>query len=458
MRTVQILEYEQILSNKIRAQNESGRQFCRPFLFRMYLSSMSCVLAFLYMEKFEAKTGAAKLSEATPLLDDPCLPKSEISVFYCRSIAHIGEAGFSKQWEELEHGPSPFLRYGFLLAMEESGSIGPGTGWYPLVIWAEKEGDLLGAVVTFMKSHSYGEFIFDWGWAEGSRRAGVPYYPKLVVASPVSPVSGNRILLCQGAAQEVEERLILATRDLADSVGAWSIHWLFCSERESEVLAEYGFERRASYQYHWHNRNYESFDDFLLTFRSRRRKQVRKERRKVREEIESIRFLRGSEVEDEHLDAAERFYRNTNDAHGSIDYLKPGFFHLLARYLPENFLFAEVFKERKRVAGAVFLESEKGLYGRYWGCDEEVPFLHFETAFYAGIERCIDRGIPLFEAGAQGEQKLLRGFEPSPTFSNHWIRHDGLFDAVNQFLELERQEVESHMKYLHSLGPYKSKD
>ncbi|MBT8493304.1 MAG: GNAT family N-acetyltransferase [Deltaproteobacteria bacterium] len=360
-------------------------------------------------------------------------------------------------WDALDHGPSPFLKHGFLRALEESGSIGPGSGWHPAYLLAELDGELVGAVVAFIKTHSYGEYIFDWAWARASEQAGLPYYPKLVIAAPVTPATGKRILVAPGADVElVTQALVVGVHEVADRAECSSIHWLFASASESERLARLGFDQRVTYQFHWHNQDYQDFDHFLSHFTSRKRKQVRKERRRGLEAIDDLRFVPGKELSAEQIDCMDRYYRNTVHDHWGKDYLNPGFFQLLVDYLPEHVLFADARQGGETIAGALFLETDRALYGRYWGCDQRVDFLHFEVAYYAGIERCIERGLPLFEAGAQGQHKLFRGFMPARTYSNHWIRHPQLAHAIRGFLRAEVAEVEHHISELAKAGPFKA--
>jgi predicted N-acyltransferase len=366
-------------------------------------------------------------------------------------------------WDALDHGPSPFLRHGFLRALEESGSIDAGSarnrrsGWSSLYLLAEQGGRLVGGVPVFVKTHSYGEYIFDWGWASAAQRGGLRYYPKLVIAAPQTPATGNRMLIAPGAdVAAVRSVLIAAVRAVADDTECSSIHWLFCTRDEQAQLAESGFFARASMQFHWHNRGYQTFDDFLGQLKSRKRKQLRKERERARAAIERLSWIGGVELDDARLDDLDRFYRNTTDQHGGRDYLRPGFFHALAKYLPDAMRMVEVVAGGKRVAGALFLETERALYGRYWGADVHVDLLHFETAYYAGIERAIDRKLALFEAGAQGEHKLLRGFDPMPTYSAHWIRDPGLAAAIEDYTRREAVAVAAEIDQLARFGPYRS--
>ena len=368
-------------------------------------------------------------------------------------------------WNALDHGHSPFLEWGFLRALEMSGSTGSRTGWAPVYLMAERAvGEdeskhvLIGAVPCFIKDHSYGEYIFDWGWARASERAGVPYYPKLVVAAPVTPATGPRILLLRGDDEEpdvIAQVLVEAVKELANAAECSSIHWLFTTEAEHRLLDDAGFMSRLSFQFHWRNQGYADFDAFLATMASRKRKQIRKERRRALEAVDDVTFIAGSDVTPDEVDMLDRFYRRTTYRHGGQDYLRPGFFKRLIELAPERVQFARVRQDGDVVAGALYLETNDALYGRYWGCAKEIDFLHFETAYYAGIQRCIERGIGLFEAGAQGEHKLLRGFTPAPTYSSHWIRHDGLRDAVSRFLADEREQLPDYMKELEQFAPYK---
>lgn len=373
------------------------------------------------------------------------------------------------EWDRLDHGPSPFLRLGFLRALEESGSIdAPGTkarqrsGWHPAYLLAEVDGRLVGGVAAFIKTHSYGEYIFDFGWANAAMRAGLSYYPKLVIAAPGTPATGHRLLLAKDLSAEqralVTDALVAGVKALADAAECSSIHWLFCTAQEQAALSERGFIPRASMQYHWQNPGYAAFDDFLAQMKSRRRKQLRKERQRARAQIEGIEWRRGGELDEALLVELDRWYRNTTDNHGGRAYMRPGFFDRAAEHLPDTMWLATVQRGGRRIAGALFFETEQALYGRYWGADEPLEFLHFETAYYAGIDRAIERKLPLFEAGAQGEHKLLRGFAPASTYSAHWFRHAGLGEAIANHCRLEAMELAAHMKELAKLGPYRSEE
>jgi uncharacterized protein len=388
----------------------------------------------------------------------------------CRTLASVDPAA----WDALDHGGSPFLEHGFLRALERSRSVGARSGWDPHYILAEWAGGdpdatpgaapaaaLVGAVACFVKQHSYGEYIFDFPWARAAARGGVEYYPKLVVAAPVTPATGPRILLprepIEGLPRETIVRaLVEHVRAIADEEECSSIHWLFTTASEQHQLAGLGFMPRASFQYHWHNQGYASFDEFLSRLTSRKRKQIRKERARARAAVDAIEMVGGHELGDDDLATIDRFYRNTTDNHGGQDYLRPGFFETLVELAPQRVQWARARKDGVTVAGALYLATDHALYGRYWGCDGPIDLLHFELAYYVGIEHCITHGLPLFEAGAQGEHKLLRGFEPSATHSSHWIRHVGLRAAVERFLAEEHAAIDRYLGELAELGPYRN--
>jgi predicted N-acyltransferase len=379
-------------------------------------------------------------------------------VIATRVVRRIGQVD-PAAWDGLDHGGCPFLCHGFLSALEETGSIGPRAGWDPRYILAERAGALVGSAAAFVKDHSFGEFIFDWEWAHASQRAGLEYYPKLVVAAPVTPATGPRLLRAPGLAEEerreVGRALVEAASAVADEEGCSSIHFLFVTEEERDLLAGLGLAPRASFQFHWHNRGYRDFDDYLGRMSSRRRKQVRKERSRARGAVDAVEMLPGGSLSPADLRDLDRFYRINVRAHGGTAYLEHGFFAELARRLPDEMLMARVVRGGRSIAGALFLETDRALYGRYWGCVEEVPLLHFEVTCYLGIERCIDRRTALYEAGAQGSHKLLRGFEPSPTHSAHRMVHPELDRAVRRYLREEAAAVERQMERLARLSPFK---
>lgn len=373
-----------------------------------------------------------------------------------RSTAALDAVG----WDALDHGGSPFLRHGFLRALEESRSIGRRAGWDPRYLLLESNGGLRAALPTFVKRHSYGEFIFDWEWARASERAGIRYYPKLVAAAPMSPVTGPRLLfhpsLDEAGRRAAARELVAAARALAADEKCSGLHVLFVGERERDLLGELGLAPRASFQFHWHARGDRDFAGFLARMSSRRRKQARKERERARAAVDSIDWVGGAELTADDLAAMDRFYRDNVDAHYGTAYLEPGFFELVARYLPDHVLMARARRGGRTVAGAFFLESDRALYGRYWGADEPIPLLHFELCVWLPIERAIERGLELYEAGAQGGHKLLRGLEPSMTHSAHLLFHPGLDRAIREFLIEEERQVAARMAQLAEAAPFKA--
>jgi predicted N-acyltransferase len=359
-----------------------------------------------------------------------------------------------EQWDRLDHSPSPFLEHAFLHALEISGSVGPGTGWKPLFVVLRHDRELLGAVPAYIKSHSYGEYIFDWGWADGSRRSGVPYYPKLVVAVPFTPAAGKRILLAPGQGRETALMLSRAVRELARDAGMSSVHWLFCTEDEQALLAGDGWLPRMTMQYHWLNRGWSTFDDFLGAMRGKRRRELRRERRQVRDAGIDVRMLTGDEMTDAHWDAMQRFYRDTTGRKWGTAYLEPSFFRLVGESMPHRVRFVAAERDGELIAGALNFQRDDAMFGRYWGCAEAHVALHFECCFYAAIEHCIAGGLVRYEAGAQGEHKIRRGFLPAPTYSAHWLAHSGLHAAVGDFVEHERRETEHAMRMLARRSPF----
>jgi predicted N-acyltransferase len=355
-------------------------------------------------------------------------------------------------WDRLRSAPSPFCEYGFLAALESSGSVGPGTGWAPLfpTVWDGDE--LVGAAPVYLKEHSYGEYIFDWAWAEGSQRAGLPYYPKLVVAAPFTPATGRRLLVAPGASDEVPRILARTVRELAQQLNASSVHWLFVLEEEQALLEEEGYTPRITLQYHWRNRGWSTFEDYLGAMKSKRRREIRRERRKV--EGIDVHVVAGPDMTNEEWASVDRFYRDTAARKWGTPYLTPQFFEHIRETFAHRVELTVAYRDGELMAGALAFRRDDALYGRYWGCDQRLRQLHFETCFYAPIEHCIEEGIQVYEAGAQGEHKISRGFEPSPVRSSHWIAHPGLREAIDDFLAQERRHSGQAIARLAQHLPY----
>ncbi len=376
-----------------------------------------------------------------------------------RVVSRIAELP-AAEWD-LCAGANPFVSHAFLSALEESGSATRETGWLPQhLVVAGRDGRLMGAAPLYLKSHSYGEYVFDWGWADAYERAGGSYYPKLQACVPFTPVTGPRLLLHPASERPAVARALVAGMlELARQTQVSSLHVTFPTEAEWRDLGEAGFLRRTGLQYHWENRGYASFDDFLASLASRKRKAIKKERRRVAESGVSLRALTGGEIEPRHWDAFYRFYLATTDKKWGPSYLTREFFHRLGETMGERvvLIVAEwqgeaVGAARNRLGG----EPEGGvLYGRNWGGVGRFKFLHFEACYYQAIEYAIRPGLARVEAGAQGEHKIQRGYMPATTYSAHWIRDPALRDAIAHFLERERRAIDEEQNILESFAPFR---
>jgi predicted N-acyltransferase len=360
-------------------------------------------------------------------------------------------------WNRLEGGiDNPFLRHEFLAGLERHHCVGEHWGWLPHHLALYEEERLMGAVPMYLKYNSYGELVFDWSWADAYQRAGLNYYPKLVAAIPYSPVTGPRLLIAENAEREVvAERLINEALALADKLQVSSLHWLFPHDKDMQRLERHGLMRRTGTQFHWRNRGYGDFDDFLTTFNAQKRKKLKRERRRVAEQGIDIEILDGHQATDEHWHTFHRFYRNTFDKLGGHPTLSEPFFHYLGEALPESIVLMLASYEGRYVAGALSLRSSDTLYGRHWGCEEEFHSLHFELCYYQGLDYCIQHGLQRFEPGAQGGHKVGRGFEPVPTWSAHWLAHPAFTRAVSDYLGHEREAMEEYMRELGEHLPFK---
>ncbi len=377
---------------------------------------------------------------------------TELSLTLHRSIAEIPAA----DWDACAGGGNPFVSHAFLLALEESGSTGGRTGWLPQhAALRDPAGMLLACAPMYAKAHSYGEYVFDHGWADAYERAGGRYYPKLQVAAPFSPVPGPRLLVRPGSG--IDGRAL--AQGLAQACGQLdlsSVHVTFCTETEWETLGEAGWLQRIGVQFHWHNAGYASFDDFLGALSSRKRKAIRRERRDAACSGFVLKTLRGHEITPKHWSAFHRFYRSTTDRKwGRSAYLTARFWPALGEALGDRVVLMVAETDGEPVAGALNLLGEEALYGRNWGALVDAPFLHFELCYYRAIDFAIEHGLSRVEAGAQGEHKIQRGYLPCPTYSAHWIAHPGLRRAIAQFLEAERPGMRQEITALAELSPFK---
>lgn len=360
-------------------------------------------------------------------------------------------------WDGCAGIDNPFLGHAFLLALEESGSVGAEPGWLPRHLLIEDRGGrLLAAAPLYVKSHSYGEYVFDHGWAAAYERAGGRYYPKLQLAVPFTPVPGPRLLVRPGArAAEARAALIEGLLAAAERLPVSSLHVTFAEEPDAAALAEAGLLIRLGYQFHWRNAGYGSFADFLAALSSRKRKAVRKEREAVRRQGLKLMPLSGDEIEPPHWDAFYRCYIATGSRKWGSPYLTRDFFHRLGAAMAGRVLLVLVEDEGRIVAGALNLIGREALYGRNWGCRGDYPFLHFEACYYQAIEFAIARGLARVEAGAQGEHKIQRGYLPVETRSAHWLRDPGFAEAVADFLRRERPAVRREMAALAACSPFR---
>ncbi len=377
--------------------------------------------------------------------------QQELTLRLHPAIAEIPAA----EWDACAGPDNPFTSHAFLSALEDSGSASPRTGWLPQhAALRDAAGRLMAVAPTYAKSHSYGEYVFDHAWANALERAGGRYYPKLQVAVPFSPVPGGRLLVRPGsgiALAGLGEALAQAAEQLELS----SAHVTFCTEAEWRALGEVGWLQRIGTQFHWQNEGYGSFEDFLGALSSRKRKQLRRERRDAQAAGLTFRTLQGAAITPLHWDAFHRFYMDTVDRKWGSAYLTERFWPLLSERLGDRVVLMAAERDGEPVAGALNLMGRDALYGRNWGAVVEAPFLHFELCYYQAIDFAIAQGLKRVEAGAQGQHKIQRGYLPVPTYSAHWIRHRGLRRAVAEFLDAERPAMIEEMGQLADASPFR---
>jgi len=356
----------------------------------------------------------------------------------------------SGQWDRLAEPGDPFLSHAFLSLLERSGSVGDGTGWTPLPVMVEREGRVTAAAPAYFKTHSQGEYVFDHGWADAWERAGGAYYPKLLVAVPFTPCVGHRLL------GDDRNALLAALETVTVQNNLSSAHINFLTEGEVTAAETRGWLRRDGLQFHWLNRGYASFDDFVGRLASRKRKAIRKERASAMEGLEIVE-LRGPEIQPSHWDAMWSFYQHTGARKWGRPYLTRTFFDGVGETLGECALMFLALDHGRPVAGALNIVGSDTLYGRYWGAIEERPMLHFELSYYRAIDWAIEHGLKTIQAGAQGEHKLARGYEPVITPSVHFLPDAGFRRAVADFLEQEREAIRLELEWARQALPYRSK-
>ncbi|WP_136683316.1 GNAT family N-acetyltransferase [Falsirhodobacter xinxiangensis] len=378
---------------------------------------------------------------------------AEIEVTAHPSIAAIP----AEDWDALacpEPGRplDPFTTHRFLLALERSGSTGRGTGWQPRPLIARLEGQPIAAAPLYVKSHSQGEYIFDFNWADAYERAGGQYYPKLQIAVPFTPATGRRFLTLPGLEAQGRAALIQGATQLAEQNGLSSVHVTFCTEDEAETGE---LMHRVTRQFHWENRGYASFDAFLADLSSRKRKMIRKEREAAQGFGGTIRALTGADLRPEHWDAFWHFYQDTGSRKWGSPYLTRAFFDRIHETMADDILLVLAERDGVPIAGALNFIGRDTLYGRYWGASEHHPFLHFELCYYQAMDWAIAQGLQRVEAGAQGEHKLARGYLPTEVHSLHWIADPGFRAAVAQYLQAERHAVDEEIEVLTAYGPFR---
>ncbi len=370
---------------------------------------------------------------------------NDLSLKVASSIDSVPAAA----WDALDRKDNPFLSHAFLSLMERSKSVGIGTGWDPHYVLAYRGQDLVGAAPSYLRSDSYGEYVFDWAWAQAAQRAGLAYYPKITVAVPFTPATGPRLL------GDAREALVVGLDALCAKTKAHGIHVLLCRDDEAAFFETQGYARRATHQFHFRNANYKTFDDFLGAMHSSARKNLRKERKKVTDSGVEISLHHGEALEPAVWERVNQLYLNTSSRKWGRPYLTEAFFELAPKMVQDNVVLVLAREHGEIIAMSLSFASTSGIYGRYWGAVKEVDGLHFELCYHRLVQHAIERGLKLVEAGAQGEHKIKRGFLPVITHSAHKLTHGGLFAAVRRSIEPETQEAFATLPQLAAVGPFR---
>lgn len=375
---------------------------------------------------------------------------------YDSSVDTSVDSGAASEDSEHQNRPAdPFTTHAFLLALETSNSVGRGTGWIPQHLCAKQNGQIIAVAPCYAKLHSQGEYVFDFAWANAYEEAGGDYYPKLQISVPFTPVTGPRLLTRSGFEEIGKAALIQGAVTLCDQNDLSSLHLTFCTKSEAQAGKSMGLLDRLGQQFHWENAGYNSFDDFLAALSARKRKAIRKERSQAQRFDGEILQLSGDEIRPEHWDAFWQFYQDTGARKWGTPYLTRAFFDEIHLHMRNDILLVLAMRDDVAVAGALNFIGQNVLFGRYWGCLEDHPALHFELCYYQAIDFAIANGLRRVEAGAQGEHKLARGYMPSPTHSLHWIADPGFKHAIAAYLENERDAVDQEAAALAAFGPFK---
>jgi len=363
----------------------------------------------------------------------------------------------SDDWNSLVTDNNPFMHHEFLAALENNGCVSDEFGWRPCHIAITENDSLIGAMPLYSKMNSYGEFVFDHAWADAYQRNQLPYYPKLVSAIPYTPASGQRLLCRADRKDEVLPLLIKTAQQFSEQQDYSGFHCLFAMSDEQDWMEDYGLLSRHDCQFHWHNQNYNNFEDFLAKLEKKKRKNIRQERRRVEQQNIKLRILNGYTATDADWNNFAQFYQQTFAEKYGTATLNEGFFKEIAQELPEQTLLVLAdLPSKKCVAGSLMYASDTTLYGRHWGCSEQIDKLHFEACYYQGIEYCIANNLQTFEPGAQGEHKIARGFIPTLTRSSHYLNHSPFQASIENFIKHEKDAIAHYMRSLKS--PYKSGD
>ena len=377
-------------------------------------------------------------------------PGKTIRFCFHASISEIA----GPQWNALAGTADPFMRYEFLAALEHHHCLGEKFGWFPYHLGVRDDNNTLLAVCPlYIKTNSYGEFVFDWAWASAYQQAGLAYYPKMVSSVPYNPVTGAR-LVCQQAA--IKSLMIKQIISVAEKLNMSGMHWLFTDEADTQICQQNQLQLRLGCQYHWKNHDYCDFEDFLSTFISRKRKKVKRERRMVAEQGISIDIIHGNEASEQQIELAQQFYQSTFDKKSGLPTLNAGFFKAICASMGEQVVFIFARLNQDYIACAIALRGDDALYGRFWGCRQDFNSLHFEACFYQGIKYCIEHKLSRFEPGAQGEHKITRGFLPTKTWSAHWIKNPHFQSPIYKFCQQEQKAMRAQCEELQSLSPYRS--
>jgi len=374
-----------------------------------------------------------------------------LQIEVCNQLAQIE----STQWNALVQGNNPFLRQEFLAALETHACVGKNFGWLPRHIAVYQDDELVAAMPLYEKYNSYGEFVFDNAWADAWQQHGFRYFPKLVSAVPYTPAMGQRLLVKTSLTESHYPLLLNTLKEVASQINASGFHILFPQQQEMHWLAQQGMMIRHDCQFHWHNKNYSSFDDFLGQLSSRKRKNIIKERQSVENAGVTLKRLNGYQATDQDWQKFAHFYERTFAEKWGTATLNYPFFKEIAQKLPEQVLLVLAEQNNECIAGALMYRSDTRLYGRFWGCDKTIRGLHFEACYYQGIEYCIEQGLEVFEPGAQGEHKVARGFVPTLTRSAHFLMHDHFAQAIERFVEHEKENVLHYINNVNQHLPYK---